>query len=200
MDEDAFWTLIEQSSRETSTRKARLRWLEERLSALPLDEVIDFQKWLDICEYRSNTWNLWVAYHASVPLGSDDGFLYFRRWLISLGRETFEHVITDPDTLIEVPEVLHLWKLARRRRTRLWTDEEDPEFESLGYLAYKAYTKRTGLELATLHEQAFARTGLGEDWNKMRDEQPSPITEEEFACRFPRILSYWGGMPGPPAE
>ncbi|MFG3442261.1 hypothetical protein ACGF0J_33900 [Nonomuraea sp. NPDC047897] len=82
----------------------------------------------------------------------------------------------------------------------MWTNEEDPEFESLGYVASEPYTKRTGLELATLHDQAHARTGLGEDWYKMRDEQPSPIGEEEFARRFPRIMSYWGGIPDPSAE
>lgn len=85
--------------------KDRLKSLEARLGAVPVDDVIDFQKWLDICEYRSN---MLVAYHATFPLGSDDGFLYFRRWLVSLGRETFERVIADPDQLIEVPEVLRL--------------------------------------------------------------------------------------------
>ncbi|MEV0383427.1 DUF4240 domain-containing protein [Nonomuraea sp. NPDC050643] len=154
-------------------------------------------KWLYICEYRANTWDLWVAYHAVFPLGSTDGFLYFRRWLIGLGQEIFEHVVADPDTLIEVPEVLRLWELARRRRSRLWTNEEDPEFESLGYVASEPYKKRTGLGPATLHGQAHARTGLDEDWYELRDEQPSPIGEEGFARRFPRILSYWGGMPGP---
>ncbi len=41
---------------------------------------------------------------------------------------------------------------------------------------------------------------LGEGRYKMRDEQPSPISEEEFARRFPRIMSYWGGMPGSPVK
>jgi hypothetical protein len=196
MHEDAFWALIEQSAQETSTRKARLIWLEEQLAELPLDDIIDFQKWFYICEYRSNTWDLWVAYHATFPLGSEDGFLYFRSWLISLGRETFEHVTTDPDTLIEVPEVLHLWKLARRRPKSGWTNEEYPEFQLLASVAWEPYKKRTGLELDTLLDQAHARTRLGEDLYKMRDEQPGPISEEEFARRFPKMMSYGGGMPG----
>ncbi|MFI7452195.1 DUF4240 domain-containing protein [Nonomuraea sp. NPDC049714] len=196
MDEDAFWVLIEQSGRESDTKKARLQWLEERLSGLSVDDIIDFQKWFNICEYRSNTWDLWVAYHGVFPLGSEDGFLYFRSWLISLGHETFEHVVTDPDTLIEVPEVLHLQKLTRRRKSGLWTNEEYPEFQLLAAVAWGPYKKCTGLELETLHDCAHARTGLDEGWYKLRDEQPNPISEEEFARRFPRIMRYWGGMPG----
>jgi hypothetical protein len=30
----------------------------------------------------------------------------------------------------------------------------------------------------------------------MRDEQPGLISEEEFARRFPKTMSYWGGTPG----
>ncbi|WP_407674937.1 DUF4240 domain-containing protein [Nonomuraea fuscirosea] len=52
--EDAFWALIEQSAQETGTRKARLIRLEEQLTELPLDDIIDFQKWFSICECGSN--------------------------------------------------------------------------------------------------------------------------------------------------
>jgi hypothetical protein len=196
MDENAFWALIEQSGRERSTKKARLEWLDERLGGFSVDDIIDFQKWLDICEYRSNVWDLWVAYHAVFPLGLEDGFLYFRWWLVSLGRETFERVMADPDTLIEAPEVLHLWKLARRRKSGLWSNEEYPEFQLLAAVAWQPYMKHTGLEVRSLQDEAHARTGLGGDWYEMRDDRPSPISEEEFARKFPRIMRYWGGIAG----
>jgi hypothetical protein len=74
------------------------------------------------------------------------------------------HVLADPDGLIEVPEV----KLARRRGSRLWTNEEYPEFQLLAAVAWEPYKKRTSLELVTLHDQVHARTGLGEDWYSPR--------------------------------
>jgi hypothetical protein len=33
---------------------------------------------------------------------SDDGFEYFRGWLITQGREVFERAVANPDTLVEV--------------------------------------------------------------------------------------------------
>ncbi|MFF5111522.1 DUF4240 domain-containing protein [Streptosporangium sp. NPDC000509] len=195
MDADAFWALIEQSGRETRTQKRRLIWLDAQLSELPADDIIDFQMWLDVCEYRSNTWELWVAYLLTLPLGSDDGFLYFRYWLVGLGRGTFERVVADPDTLIEVPEVLHLWKVIRKRagKKRLWTDDEWPEFELLAYVAWEPYKKRTGLDLTTLHEKAHARTDLDDDDYEIRGEQWIIDSEEELTRRFPRIAYYREG-------
>jgi hypothetical protein len=37
---------------------------------------------------------------------SDDGFEYFRAWLLAQGRDTFEKALEDPDTLaaLEDPE------------------------------------------------------------------------------------------------
>ncbi|GAA0915806.1 DUF4240 domain-containing protein [Nonomuraea longicatena] len=166
MDVDAFWALIEQSGRETSTKRSRREWLENQLGGRPADDIIDFQKWLTLCEYQGNTWDVWGAGTAAFLTSSADSFLYFRRWLIGLGRETFERVIADPETLFEIPETRNLIDL------RTWTAEEWPEFEFLGYVAFKPYRDRAGLDLCTLHEQAAARAGLGEDWDTMRGTPP----------------------------
>ncbi|MFE7597844.1 DUF4240 domain-containing protein [Streptomyces sp. NPDC057494] len=40
----------------------------------------------------------------SVP-GADDGFDYFRGWLIAQGREVFVRAVADPDDLAELPIV-----------------------------------------------------------------------------------------------
>jgi hypothetical protein len=193
MDADAFWTLIERSGRETGTKKARLAWLDRQLNTLSADDIIDFQMWTDICQYRSNTWELWAAYFAVFGSGSDDGFLYFRSWLVSLGRETFECVVAEPDRLIEVLEVLHLWDLVRERTDDelLWTNDEWPEFESLAYVAWDPYEKLTGLEPDTLQDAAHERSGLGEDYFELRGERWIIDSDEELERRFPRIARYW---------
>ncbi|OSP39974.1 hypothetical protein B7767_28795 [Streptomyces sp. 13-12-16] len=48
---------------------------------------------------------LWAAAYVINGGCSDDGFDYFRGWLIAQGRETFERVVADPDALAELPVV-----------------------------------------------------------------------------------------------
>ena len=64
---------------------------------------------------------------------SDDGFEYFRLWVISRGSEVYENARADPDSLITV------------------ADAEVPEdifdFESFWYVALDAFKNETGKDL-----------------------------------------------------
>ncbi|MEV4555847.1 DUF4240 domain-containing protein [Kitasatospora sp. NPDC049285] len=137
MDETAFWQLID------DTRDAadgdpddQAEVLVERLMQLTPDEVLDFARQFEARFQRAYTVELWGA--ASLLLGgaSEDGFDYFRCWLIGQGREVFEGGIHDPDQLAElVPD---------------FDDEEDGDAEELGYAADEAYERLTGLPLPDL--------------------------------------------------
>jgi hypothetical protein len=62
---------------------------------------------------------------------SDDGFEYFRCWLISNGQTMFEAAVADPDAI-----ALHL------------EEEQDYyELEEFWYVANNAFYNRTGKEL-----------------------------------------------------
>jgi len=52
---------------------------------------------------KANTWKLWGAAYLANDGCSDDGFLYFRAWLITQGKDIFEQVCKDPDSLAHVP-------------------------------------------------------------------------------------------------
>lgn len=54
---------------------------------------------------RSYTNPLWAAAYVINGGCSDDGFDYFRGWLILQGREVFERAVADPDALADVPAV-----------------------------------------------------------------------------------------------
>jgi len=60
---------------------------------------------------------------------SDDGFEYFRCWLIAQGKAVFEAALKDPDSLSELDI------------------EDDPEEEELLYLAPEIYEEKTGEEM-----------------------------------------------------
>ncbi|MEU8381103.1 DUF4240 domain-containing protein [Streptosporangium sp. NPDC048865] len=197
MDENAFWELIERSGRETGTRKERLAWLDGELSRRPAEEIVDFSMWWESATGRLCTWDMYAVYRALIGWGSLDGFEYFVNWLVSLGRPAFERVATAQDRVIELPEFLRLLELRLARvankKFPVWSAEEEPEFELLGYVTFEPYERVTGLDTAHLGEAVSAR-GVdakfplfgaafdGEEWD-FGD-------EKEFARRLPHLVRY----------
>ena len=60
----------------------------------------------------------------------DDGFDYFRGWLIAQGRSVFERALVNPDSLAELQS--------------FEGNDELPELEKMLYVARFAYQKKTG--------------------------------------------------------
>ncbi|MFI6908055.1 DUF4240 domain-containing protein [Nonomuraea sp. NPDC050394] len=162
MDLAAFWDLIERSGAEHSTRQARLEWLENELSRMPLQEIVEYQVLYETTHARGLEYDLLGAYWR-VFGSSIDGFDYGVRWLISLGREPYEKVVEQPDLLTTLPEVV-----AAYAKLWCWTDEERPEFERLGYVASRA-CKKLGVKDAFLDAVVERRPSdygwLGQKWD-----------------------------------
>jgi hypothetical protein len=98
MTADEFWHHI--SSTQESDPYLHREQLVERLSRLPVEEILDFDYWWVQARNQAYTATLWAA--AALINGgwlSDDRFEYFGGWLILRGRQTFESVIADPDSL-----------------------------------------------------------------------------------------------------
>ena len=114
MDTRQFWKLIEDArarvadAADSEVIAARAAVL---LSALPREEIVDAQRVLNSLQTASYRNTLWAA--ASLINGGcgDDGFEYFRGWLIVQGREVFDRSVGDPDSLADLPV------MGRRRLT-----------------------------------------------------------------------------------
>ncbi|WP_405687885.1 DUF4240 domain-containing protein [Streptomyces sp. NBC_00057] len=108
MDTTDFWNLID-DARAQVTDPADAEAVVERASALlaarPRDEIVAAQQLLWDLMAASYRAPLWAAAYTINGGCSDDGFDYFRGWLIAQGREVFERVVADPDTLAELPEI-----------------------------------------------------------------------------------------------
>ena len=195
MDIDAFWQLIADSLEHAPGRAAREHYLEGRLAALTPDGIVAFQAFLDQACDRAFTWELVGA--ATRIFGgwcSDDGFEYFRLWLIGRGRVTFERAITMPDSLATVPAIQRL----AGRRPREWDDDEEwPEWETLDYIAARAYRLVTGTGdecgedfydavRSQLGGTAFRRHPDGERWDAA-DEPAAAMKIPALAASFPSI-------------
>src|SRR5262249_4867117 len=76
---------------------------------------------------------LWAAAYLVNGGCSDDGFEYFRGWLIMQGRAVYERVVADPDALADLAVI-------RAKAPSGWP----VECEETLYIAARAYRAATG--------------------------------------------------------
>jgi hypothetical protein len=105
---------------------------------------------------------LWAAAYIINGGCSDDGFRYFRDWLISEGRSVFERALKDPGSLADLPHV-------------------DPaDLELFGYVALELFEKKGAGEL----DRDFSTEGAepaGEPWE-----------EATVGALFPKLSAKYG--------
>ncbi|MFD7497455.1 DUF4240 domain-containing protein [Streptomyces sp. NPDC059832] len=108
MNKQQFWQLVEAARNQVSNPKEGekvARRATSLLAAQPAEEIVAAQQVLWDLMADSYTNPLWAAAYVINGGCSDDGFDYFRGWLIVQGREVFERMVADPDALAEVPVV-----------------------------------------------------------------------------------------------
>ncbi|MFI0242593.1 DUF4240 domain-containing protein [Streptomyces sp. NPDC016845] len=108
MDMRQFWDLIEQA-RQHIPAPADTDAIAQEATALlasrPLQAIIGTHQAVYQLLADSYRAPLWAAAYMINGGCSDDGFDYFRGWLIMQGRTVFEQVLADPDTLADNPAV-----------------------------------------------------------------------------------------------
>lgn len=130
MTEPEFWNVVD-AARAVAERSAELpAKLEDRLSRMPINQIIDYETIFWRLMDASYDKYLWLA--AGVICGNcgDDGFDYFRGWLIAQGKQVFERALEDPDSLAELQS--------------LEGNDELPELEQLLYVGRNSFEKKTG--------------------------------------------------------
>lgn len=164
MTEDRFWTLIAKSREESTDCDEQAAKLVQLLSSQPAAEVQAFD---DIFASQLQTayrWDLWGAAYIINGGCSDDGFEYFRCWLIGQGRTIYEGALADPDSLADA----------------LTGEEDEVECEDLLYVADRAHEALTGSSLPA-RQFCGPAAPQGDQWD-----------EEELDSLFPRLSSKFG--------
>ena len=154
MDPLQFWQLIERSKAESEgdcDRQADA--LTRLLLALPATAIVAFDRLFDKYADQAYRNDLWAAAYIINGGCSDDGFEYFRRWLIGQGEAVYTAALRDPESLLSVvkPQI-----------------EGNPfllgyECEPLGYVADQAYEQKTG-SVMPRHPRPELEL-IGDDWD-----------------------------------
>lgn len=134
MDEEQFWAIVQTAVDEAGKDEDEyLEVVKRELSKLSLKEMIGFRLRTDKLLYDSYTSEMWCAGYLMNGGCSDDGFEYFRLWVISRGRKVYEAAMANPDNLIDY----------------IGDDDEMDffEFELFWYVALEAFEEAVDAEL-----------------------------------------------------
>lgn len=108
MDTGQFWKLIEDARAQVSDpedAESVAFMAAGLLSAFPRPEIVATEPVLQGIMAASYRTLLWAAAYLINGGCSDDGFDYFRGWLIVQGREVFERSMINPDSLADLPVI-----------------------------------------------------------------------------------------------
>src|SRR5688500_17028973 len=123
VDHEQFWQLVEAARAQVGDT---MQWAEavadalvDRLVELSPEEIVAFGLRFDVLQDEAYRWDLWSAAYLINGGASDDGFEYFRGWLLAQGRQVWEAALADPDSLAGLTGIDQL--------------DEDAEGESMLY-------------------------------------------------------------------
>jgi len=126
MNNNNFWELINRSKEHG---EEQVEWLTNELVKQKTEEIFNFEIEFKNKMDQSYTPSLWGAAFVIMGGCSDDGFDYFRGWLISRGEELFDMALKNPEYLAEYLTEDNLHK-----------DVFAPQLEEILSVASDAYT------------------------------------------------------------
>jgi hypothetical protein len=170
-----FWEHIEKSKRnDTDAHEERL---VARLAKLPVNRILDFAHLWDQMLDRAYFWNLWGAAYIINGGCSDDGFEYFRGWLILRGRKTYEAALKNPESLADMVDPdEEFCEYGSRPGWNAWFRATGTENDDAGYDALEA-------ALEARPRKAAPQTRMGRGWDF--------DDERKMRKRFPRLWALY---------
>lgn len=131
LEEDLYWAIVDKSLKNAGNEDEQEEFLIKEISKLTPKQIIGFRLRTDKLLHDTYTSEMWCAGYIMNQGCSDDGFEYFRNWVISRGKEVYYKAKENPDTLI----------------SEIVSDAEGYEFESFWYVAIDAFEQKTGKDL-----------------------------------------------------
>ncbi|HBN76796.1 MAG TPA: hypothetical protein DD473_13445 [Planctomycetaceae bacterium] len=163
MDKQQFWKIVAQSrpSKDAHPKDCEPRQIE-LLKELDGDEIVEWNHIFDQLAKDAYTCDQIAACILINGGAGDDGFYYYRCWLIGMGQEVYENALANPDSLVDV------------------VSADDVAEAEIYAAAHRAWMVVTGNPDTAPYPSRNEQTELkGQDWN---------IDDEaEVTKRMPRL-------------
>lgn len=164
LNEEKFWKIVSKSLLNTEDEYEQEAKLIDEIAKLSPKEMIGFRLRTDKLLHDTYNSEMWCAGYIMNGGCSDDGFEYFRNWIISRGKEVYYKAKENPDSLMS--------EISKNR--------DDYDFEGFWYVALGAFNKRTGKHLYDYIDYDKFKTREGNyphfefNWNS---EEPNTMKE-----------------------
>lgn len=168
MPADPFWEIIERAARFDDDPEAHREALRDLLRELCVADIIAFNSAFRHYLNEAYTWDLAGAASVANSSCTDDGFEYFRRWLVSKGRDVYKAALTHPDSLADFnvqPGPGGFW-----------------EFESIYGVAQEVFAEKGGE--GDVRDYCEPEAGL---FGPGPPGEPLPEDDEDRALRYPKL-------------
>ncbi|NIG55735.1 DUF4240 domain-containing protein [Chitinophaga sp. Cy-1792] len=151
MEKTTFWEIIEESVHVPEEFKADE--LQKSLARFSLNDIVDFEMILRELIIALDDYKIVGAQKIIAGSVSDDSYLYFRCWIISMGRKVFDDTLLHPDSLADFVD-----------------NSKFAEFEELLYVADSAYQMKSGVvaDAENLPRDIAFEKGLDYDFGAYR--------------------------------
>ncbi len=162
MEIEVFWELVKKSKRGTNECAEQAEKLSELLGKLKPEEVASFDEHFNRKLIEAYRWDLWAVAYIINGGCSDDGFLYFRGWLMGQGKDYFEAALLNPENAAKKAVV-----------------GEEVECEDILHVANDVYEEKTGGNITRTISEPSEPTG--ERWQ-----------DDEAYDLFPKVAKKFG--------
>jgi hypothetical protein len=163
---DQFWSIVGEIHRSSGgDMDAKCELLDKRLRQMSSDEVCSFGQHFADCSDRAYSWGLWAAAYLIRGGCSDDSFTDFRSTLISMGRETFEKALENPESLVDIDY-----------------DADTADYEGYQYVPYKVYSDMNGGQRIP-RLRPHPATPSGRDWDETKVAELYPTLAKKYDYR-----------------
>lgn len=166
---DQFWDITDRACR--PDLQSAEEWderLQAELKQLDPDEIVEWNHIFDRLAFEARTIDLWGAAYTINGGASDDGFYYFRCWLIGMGRDVYEAAVADPDSLAEVVHP---------------REDAEAEIYAAAHQAWITVTGRPDTDPYPARNEFSDQPVPGENWDF--------DDGEEVRRRFPRLAAIY---------
>lgn len=175
LDETIFWEIIDNSLKSTNNESNQIEFLITEIEKLTPKEIIGFRLRTDKLLYDTYNSEMWCAGYIMNGGCSDDGFEYFRNWIISRGKEVYYSAKENPDNLI----------------SEYVEGKEYYDLEDFWYVALTAFNNRTGKHLYDYISEDFKTNEQNYQLFEFNWEEDNPESMKSICPRlFEKMWNY----------